>query len=93
MGMQCEYYTVICWIVTRDTAVSYWPIEKKSVTETTISIVERWKKSIGYLFVLECDHAQPGKVIQVNFSFFNFVICRTTRFVEIQQFCYHGNVT
>ena len=56
-------------------------------------IVERWKKSMGYLFVLECNHTQPGKVIQVSFSFFNFVICRTTRFVEIQQFCYHVNVT
>ena len=90
------------------------------MTETTMSIVERWKKRMGYLFVLECNYAQEsatettmsiverwkeekyglsfcsrvqsctGKSYKSIFRFFNFVICRTTRFVEIQQLCYHG---
>ena len=60
MGMHCEYYTVICRIVTGGTLVSHWPIERRSVTETTMSMVERWKKRMGYLFVLECNYAQES---------------------------------
>ena len=30
------------------------------MTETTMSIVERWKKRMGYLFVLECNYAQES---------------------------------
>ena len=31
------------------------------LTEAAICIVERWKKSIGYRFVPECNHAQESQ--------------------------------
>ena len=51
------------------------------LTETAIWIVERWKKSLGYRFVPECNHAQE---YMSTFSLFS-VISAGPRFVEIQK--------
>ena len=55
-----------------------------------ICIVEGWKKTMGYRFVPECNHAQESQTFQF------FIIISTIftgpRFVEIHKFCYHGNV-
>ena len=69
MGMHCEYYTVICRIVTGGTLVSHWPVERRSVTETTMSIVERWKEEkYGLSF---CSRVQSctGKSYKSIFRF------------------------
>ena len=60
------------------------------LTETGICIVERWKKSMGYRFVPEGNHAQ--EVMRVNFFVFSAIFAGP-RFVENQKFCCHGNVT
>ena len=44
--------------------------QQSFLTETTICIVERWKKSSGYRFVLECNYAQERH--------FSCHTCRTT---------------
>ena len=49
--------------------------------ETAIWIVERWKKSLGYRFVPECNHAQE---YMSTFSLFS-VISAGLGFVEIQK--------
>ena len=51
------------------------------LTETAIWIVERWKKSLGYRFVPECNHAQE---YMSTFSLFS-VISAGLGFVEIQK--------
>ena len=51
------------------------------LTETAICIVERWKKSLGYRFVPESNHAQE---YMSTFSLFS-VISAGPRFVEIQK--------
>ena len=53
------------------------------LTETAIWIVERWKKSLGYRFVPECNHAQE---YMPTFSLFS-VISAGLGFVEIQKPC------
>ena len=45
---------------------------------------------MGYRFVPEC--VMTRVVIYVVFSFF-FAIYAGPQFVEIQKFCYHGNMT
>ena len=37
-------------------------------TETAIFIFERWKKSMGYRFVPECNHAQESHLSIFSFS-------------------------
>ena len=57
-----------------------------------ICIVERRKKSIGYLLFLNA--IMHSKVMHVHFFFFFFsAIFAGLRFVEIQKCCYHGHVT
>ena len=55
-----------------------------------ICIVERWKKSMGYRSVPECNHEIYTRQF---FRFFFPAIFAGPRFVEIQKFCYHYNVT
>ena len=57
-----------------------------------ICIVERWKKSMGYHFVPGCNHAQESPVNFFVFFVFFPAIFAGPRFVEIQEFCYHGNM-
>ena len=43
------------------------------LTETTICIIKRWKKRMGYYFVPECNHAQQshmGQIFQIFLFFF-----------------------
>ena len=54
-----------------------------------ICIVEGWKKSMGYLFVSVCNHAEENHACQFFRSFYRL----GPRFVEIHKFCYHDNVT
>ena len=46
------------------------------LTETTTCIVEQWKKSSGYRFVPECNHAKESHTCQ--FFRFSYHIWRTT---------------
>ena len=57
-----------------------------------ICIVERWKKSMGYHFVPGSNHAQESPVNFFIFFVFFTVIFAGAWFVEIQEFCYHGNM-
>ena len=57
-----------------------------------ICIVERWKKSMGYHFVPGCNHAQESPVNFFIFFVFFTAIFAGAWFVEIQEFCYHGNM-
>ena len=52
------------------------------------SIVQRWKKRMGYRFVPECNHVHESQTCQ----FFSAIFAGP-QFVGIQTFCYHGNVT
>ena len=64
------------------------------LTETAIFIVKRWKrqrKSMGCCFVLKCNQAQESHTCPF-LSFFPAIFVGL-RFVEIQKFCCHGNVT
>ena len=62
------------------------------LTETAICIVERWKKSMGYRFAPECNHAQESRTCQF-FLFFSFCYtCRTTVCWGPEIF-YHSYVT
>ena len=45
----------------------YFESRQSFLTETAICIVERWKKSMGYRFVTESNHAQEIQTIHVNF--------------------------
>ena len=56
--------------------------------ETAICIVKRWKPSMGYAFAPEFDHAQE-RLHTCHF----YAIFVGLRFVVIQKFCYHGNLT
>ena len=38
--------------------------QQSFLTETAICIVERWKKSLGYRFASECNHAQESHTCQ-----------------------------
>ena len=60
------------------------------LTETAIFVLERWKKRMDYRFYPECNQAQESHIHQL-FVFFNVAFARP-RFVEIQKFCYHGNM-
>ena len=44
--------------------------QQSFLTETTIGMVERWYKSMGYHFVRECNHAQESHIIMSSCSFF-----------------------
>ena len=57
-------------------------------TETATCIVERGKKSVGYRFVPECNHAQESHFLCV---FPIFAIFTGPQFFETQKFSYHGN--
>ena len=59
------------------------------LTEMAIGIVERWKKSMGYSFVSECNHARES---YTQIYFFSVILARP-QFVEIQKFCNYGNMT
>ena len=63
------------------------------MTETAICIVERWKKSMGYHFDPQCNHAQESCMSFLSFFFFLPYLQDNGLLVEIQKFCYHGNVT
>ena len=52
--------------------------QQSFLTETAICIVERWKKSMGYRFVPECNHGQEQSRTCQFFRFFFCHICRTT---------------
>ena len=46
-----------------------WPGSQQFfLTEAAISIFERWKKSMGYRFVSECNHAQKSQLSIFSFS-------------------------
>ena len=55
------------------------------LTESAICIVKLWENSMGYRFV--CSKS--------NMSFFSFISATLAepRFVEIPNFCYHGDMT
>ena len=44
--------------------------QQSFLTETAIRIVERWKKSMGYRFVPECNHGQEQSRTCQFFRFF-----------------------
>ena len=67
-------------------------LHQSFLTETVICIVKRWKKRMGYRLVPECNYAQKSHT-SFFFSFFFSVVFTGARFVDIQKFCYHGNVT
>ena len=57
-------------------------IERRSMAsrfskETTICMVERWNKGMGYCFVPDCNHAKESHTCQFFFRF--FFLCRTCR--------------
>ena len=54
------------------------------LTEAAICIFERWKKSMGYCFVPECNHAQENN--KCYFPFIFSAIFAWPRLVEIQKF-------
>ena len=60
------------------------------LTETAIFIVERWENASANVLLLSTIMVR--KVIHVNFVFFSAIFAGP-RSVEIQKFCYHGNVT
>jgi len=66
--------------------------QQSLLTEMSICIVERWKKSMCYHFVPGCNHAQESPVNFFIFFVFFPPIFAGPRFVEIQEFCYHGNM-
>ena len=66
--------------------------QQSFLIETAICIVEQWKKSMGYRFVPECNHGQEQSRTCQFFRFFFSAIFAGPRFVELQNFCYHGNV-
>ena len=47
--------------------------QQSFLSETVICIVERWKRSMDYRFVLECNLIMHRKVIHVNFFRFFFL--------------------
>ena len=51
--------------------------QQSFLTETAIGIVERWKKSLGYRFAPDCNHAKDSHACQC-IRFFFCHICRTT---------------
>lgn len=65
--------------------------QQSFLTEMAIGNVERWKKSMGYYFVSECNHALESHTRQF-FLFFSVILARP-KFVEIQKICHYGNVT
>ena len=65
--------------------------QQSFLTEMAICIVERWKKSMVYYFVSQCNHAQESNTCQF-FLFFSVVLARP-QFVEIQKICHYGNMT
>ena len=48
---------------------------------------------MSYCFVPECNRAQGNHTCQFFSLFFFSAIFAELRFVEIQKFCYHDNVT
>ena len=55
--------------------------QQSCLTEMAICIVERWKKSVVYYFVSQCNHAQESNTCQF-FLFFSVILARP-QFVEI----------
>ena len=56
------------------------------LTETAISVVERWKKSLGYCFA-------PSAIMHRKVILVNVVpVFAGPRFVEVQILCFHVNV-
>ena len=49
------------------------------------------EKSMGYCSVPECDHALESYTVHVSFFVFAAVFAESG-IVEIQKFCYHGNM-
>ena len=47
--------------------------QQSFLTETVICIVERWKKSMGYCFVPECDHVQESQTCQPFRCFLSYL--------------------
>ena len=70
--------------------------QQSVMTETAICVVKQWKEIMGYHFVPECNHTQKSCILNcfvfVLFFFFPAIFAGP-RLVEIQKFCYHGNVT
>ena len=66
--------------------------QQSFLTEMAICIVERWKKGLGYHFVPGCNHEQESPVNFFVFFVFFPAIFAGPRFVEIQEFCYLGNM-
>ena len=52
--------------------------QQSFLTETAISIVERWKISMDYCFVPECNHAKESHESQFFRFLFVCHICRTS---------------
>ena len=74
--------------VTLPGQLNFWIQSQQSLlTETAIFIFERWRKSMSYCFVPECNHALASHLS------FSTAIFAGPRFVEIHKFCYHGNKT
>ena len=59
--------------------------------EMAICDVKRLRKRMDYCFVPESNHAQESQTCQ--FFIIISAILTGPRFVEIQKFCYHGNVS
>ena len=68
-----------------------FPREQNSWISTIFLDMKRLKRSTGYRFVSESNHAQESHTCQ--FCLFSFAIFAGPLLVEIQTFCYHGNVT
>ena len=66
--------------------------QQSVMTETAICVVGRWKETMGYHFVPECNHTQKSCMPNCFVFFFPAIFARP-RLVEIQKFYYHGNVT
>ena len=56
--------------------------QQSCLTEMAICIVERWKKSVVYYFVSQCNHAQESINTCQFFLFFSVILARP-QFVEI----------
>ena len=57
--------------------------QQSFLTETAICIVERWRKSMGYRFVLAFNHAQESYACQPFCYFLSYL--QDHGFVEIQK--------
>ena len=68
--------------------------QQSFLRKTVICIVKRQRKSMGYRFIPECNHApEIHKICQFFRFFFSAILAGPRPFVEIQKCCYHGSVT